>query len=301
MGNTCAPQKGLRFKNFIVAVFSQDSQRGPVRDAFGNLQDYVSNNPERIPRVCRKISKLLVISLKQHKVRRVMVGVQMLRDLIAQFDDVGGFVPHCISICVLLLSHSTVEYRIGAADVLAILCYKLARRVDGEHSCRLITDNREKLLPPLEKMCLETVANDDAATLRCRYAAIVALGNAIYCVRGALANTTTRQKLPFLQNLLNVMCAGGESKWIQHEPLAALLQQIESGPFDGVALPTEPRERDLAYISAASWGIRGRWLGAFQTPEYITFCSLSWSSSRLATDGRYRGLHVSRCGHWRGR
>ncbi|RNF18215.1 uncharacterized protein Tco025E_04564 [Trypanosoma conorhini] len=273
MGNTCVPQQGLRFKNFVVAVFTQDPQHGSVRDAFGNLKDYVASNPERIPRVCRKISKLLVIPLRRHKVHRVMVGVQMLRDLIAQSDDVGGFVPHCISICSMLLSHYTVEYRVGAADVLAILCYKLSRRVDVEHSCRLLTDSQEKLLPPLEKMCLETIDNDDAATLRCRYAAIVALGNVIYCLHGALADIAGRQKVAFLQNLFNAMRAGGESQWPKHDPPVVLLQHIKSGPFDSVALPTEPRQRDLACISAASWGI-GAVVGRVSTAGIYQFLQL---------------------------
>ncbi|PBJ78016.1 hypothetical protein BCY84_05273 [Trypanosoma cruzi cruzi] len=255
MGNTCAPQKGPRFKNFVIAVYSDDPHNGPVREALGKLQNYIASNPERIPRVCRKISKLLTIYLKRQKAHRVMVGVQMLRDLIAHFDDVSGFVPHCISICSMLFSYSTVEYRIGAADVLTILCYKLAGRVDGEHSCRLLTDSKGKLLPALETMCLETVSNDDAATLRCRYAAVVALGNVIFCLHGALANNVNCHIMPFLRNLMDAMRSGEKPEWMEREPFTVLQQHIKSGPFDGVALPTERRQRDIACISAASWGI----------------------------------------------
>ncbi|EKF28956.1 hypothetical protein MOQ_007275 [Trypanosoma cruzi marinkellei] len=255
MGNTCAPQKGPRFKNFVIAVYPDDPHNGPVREALGKLQNYIASNPERIPRVCRKISKLLTIYLKRQKVQRVMVGVLMLRDLIAHSEDVSGFVPHCISICSMLFSYSTVEYRVGAADVLTILCYKLAGRVDGEHSCRLLTDSKGKLLPALENMCLETVSNDDAATLRCRYAAVVALGNVIFCLNGALTNNVNCHIMPFLRNLMDAMRGGDKSEWIEREPFTVLQQHIKNGPFDSVTLPAEQRQRDIACISAASWGI----------------------------------------------
>lgn len=46
----------------------------------------------------------------------------------------------------------------------------------------------------------------------------------------------------------------GAFQWVRDES-AALLPQTKSGPFDSVALPTDPQLRDMAYISAASWGI----------------------------------------------
>ncbi|KEG06972.1 hypothetical protein DQ04_11431000 [Trypanosoma grayi] len=261
MGNTCAPQKRLRFKNFVLAVYPDDPHDGPVQDALGKLESYVASNPERIPRVCRKISKLIAIYLNRQKVQRVMVGVHMLRELIAHADDVSGFVPHSIDMSSTLFSHSAMEYRIGAADVLAVLCYKLAGRADGEQSRRLITDSKDRLLVPLERMCVEKLGSGygDAAALRCRHAGVVALGNIAFCLNGALAILADRLVLPFLQNLMGALRHADASKRSQPGP-AEFLQQLQEGgggggPLDSVALPTDTLERDMAHICALSWGV----------------------------------------------
>ena len=59
MGCSCSTQQALRFKNLVVAVYPRTDDGDFNKDAMGKLRSYVASNLDRIPRVCRKVTKLV--------------------------------------------------------------------------------------------------------------------------------------------------------------------------------------------------------------------------------------------------
>ncbi|CAG9573224.1 conserved hypothetical protein [Leishmania major strain Friedlin] len=257
---TCSETK-YRFKDFIVSVYPDNIHGGPDEDALAKLNNYIASNPERIPRVCRKIGKLLLIHLASKKETRVMVSVLMLRSLIEHAARVVDFVPHSVDICALLLSTSIPRYHIGAADVLSTLCYRLSTQPNTDSARRLIADNKDRLVPQLLQMTSDHIASRKCAnTVQTRYAAILALGNIANCIHTALAGNAAVIMQAMIVNLILVL------RERAHKPLSDasvhLLAKQHNGGADATSvaspilkLPAEAEEQDVTYALACSHGI----------------------------------------------
>ncbi|KAG5480471.1 hypothetical protein LSCM4_06238 [Leishmania orientalis] len=257
---TCSETQ-YRFKDFIVSVYPDKDHGGPDEDALAKLNSYISSNPERIPRVCRKIGKLLLRDVASRKEDRVMVSVLMLRTLIEHSARVNDFVPHCVDICALLLSASVSRYRVGAADVLSTLCYRLSTQPNTDSARRLMADNKDRYVPQLLKMASDRIASwKDANALQTRYAAILALGNIANCIHTVLAGNVAAVMEAMIVNLILVLRERAQ------RPLSdASVHRLAQRHYGGadatsaatpiVQLPTETEERDVVYALACSHGI----------------------------------------------
>ncbi|AIN98059.1 hypothetical protein LPMP_205680 [Leishmania panamensis] len=257
----CLGAKKYRFKDLIVSVYPDDIHGGPDADALAKLNSYTSSNPESIPRVCRKIGKLLRVHLAKKKESRVMVSVLMLRSLIEHSAHVNDFVPHSVDICALLLSTNVSRYHVGAADVLSTLCYQLSTQPDTDSARRLMADNKDRLVPQLLKMTHDHIALwKDARAVQTRYAAILALGNIANCIHIALAGNAAVIMQAMIVNLILVL------RECVQEPLSdswvRLLAKQHYGSSDAtwaaspiVQLPVETEEQDVVYALACGRGI----------------------------------------------
>lgn len=269
---TCSEEKKYRFKGFVVSVYPDDIHGEANEDALGKLNSYVASNPERIPRVCRKITKLLVVQLRYHRRERVLVSVHMLRSLIEHAKTVDGFVPHTIDVCVLLLSHSVSAYKIGAADILSVLCYRLSEDSKNEPACRLIADSKNRLLPPLQKMCSEKIADvKDAMAEQCRYAAVVAIGSIARCLHGALASSVNDMVVPLMMNLVLQLRARA-TKPITDEMIHRLQRATGAGAPAPSSVQLPATDTDIAFIKACSFAI-GATAGCVTTAGVDSFLS----------------------------
>lgn len=287
MGCACIRTKPPRFKGFVVDAYPSDRKNdSPVQDTLGKLENYVASNPERIPRICRKISKLLAQDERRKHTQRILVGLKMLKELIVNSSEVSGFVPHSIDICARLLNQRyTAEIRIAVADVITALCFKVVGHHDREHSCHLLNHSKDRLLPPLLQMCMERLtevrkSSDDSKAedggggftmelMRCHHAGVVALGNLAFCLQGALANSVRGVETAFLLNLLHAVSNGGPAMQEQqfsmlhapdmHEFSASTSYNsnggADGGPFRSVLLPDDRNECTAVRIAAAAWGI----------------------------------------------
>lgn len=259
---TCTDNKKYRFKNFVVSVYPSDKHGGPDEEALGKLNSYVASNPERIPRVCRKISKLLVVQLRRKKVDRVMVSVGMLHSLVDKAQVVDSFVPHCIDIAALLLSTNEPRYHVGAADLLHILCSRLHGTASSQDmSRRLIADNKGRLLPQLIKMSTDRIASrSDAVAVQIRYAAIVALGSIATTIHSAMASNVQEILYSMVVNLILVLRERSQ-KPLSDANVRLLAQWHGSGQGGGgggvlsTRLPEKSEEQGLYYALACSYGI----------------------------------------------
>ncbi|KAG5480061.1 hypothetical protein LSCM1_06485 [Leishmania martiniquensis] len=257
---TCSETR-YRFKDFIISVYPDKNHGGPDEDALAKLCSYISSNPERIPRVCRKIGKLLLRDVASRKENRVMVSVLMLRTLIEHSARVNDFVPHSVDICALLLSTVVSRYRIGAADVLSTLCYRLSTQPNTDSARRLMADNKDRFVPQLLKMASDHIASRvDAKAMQTRYAAIVALSNIAHCIHTVLAGNVAAIMEAMIVNLILVLRERAQ------RPLSDAsvhrLAQRHYGGADATSaaaptleLPTEAEERDVVYVLACSHGI----------------------------------------------
>ncbi|CAJ1988445.1 hypothetical protein conserved [Leishmania donovani] len=257
---TCSETK-YRFKDFIVSVYPDNIHGGPDEDALAKLNSYIASNPERIPRVCRKIGKLLLIHLESKKEKKVMVSVLMLRSLIEHAARVVDFVPHSVDICALLLSTSVSRYHIGAADVLSTLCYRLSTQSNTDSARRLIADNKDRLVPQLLQMTSDHIESRKCAnTVQTRYAAILALGNIANCIHTALAGNAAVIMQAMIVNLILVLRKRAQ------KPLSDASVHLLAKRHDGgadvtsvaspiVKLPAETEEQDVVYALACSHGI----------------------------------------------
>ncbi|CBZ26719.1 conserved hypothetical protein [Leishmania mexicana MHOM/GT/2001/U1103] len=258
---TCSETKKYRFKDFIVSVYPDSIHGGPDEDALAKLNSYIASNPERIPRVCRKIGKLLLIHLASKKEKRVMVSVLMLRSLIEHAVRVVDFVPHSVDICALLLSTSVSRYHIGAADVLSTLCYRLSTQPNTDSARRLIADNKDRLVPQLLQMTSDqTASRKYASTVQTRYAAILALGNIANCIHTALAGNAAVIMEAMIVNLILVLRERAQKPL--SDASVRLLAKRHNGGADATSvaspimeLPAETEEQDVVYALACSRGI----------------------------------------------
>ncbi|KPI84752.1 hypothetical protein ABL78_6197 [Leptomonas seymouri] len=258
---TCSDDKRYRFKGFIVSVYPDDKHGGPNEDALGKLNSYVGSNPERIPRVCRKIDKILHRHLNEGKEDRVMVSLFILRSLIEHSKVVDGLVPHSVNICALLLSTNVTRYHIGAADVLSVLCYRLSTLPNTDSARRLIADNKDRLVPQLLKMASGHIASrKDLKIMQTRYAAILALGSIADCIHVALAGSVDSIMQTMIINLILVLRERAQ------KPLsdagAHLLAEHHYGGAAAVLaecptleLPAKTEDQDVVYALACSHGI----------------------------------------------
>ncbi|KAG5506514.1 hypothetical protein JKF63_06017 [Porcisia hertigi] len=257
---TCV-ESSYRFKDFIVSVYPHSVYGNPDEDALGKLKGYISSNPERIPRVCRKIGKLLSVQVKKKKEDQAMVSVHMLRSIIEDAARVNDFVPHSMDICASLLSTNISRYHIGAADVLSTLCYRLSTQPNTDSARRLVADNRDRLVPQLLKMTSDHIASRrDGKAVQTRYAAILALSNIASCIHTALAGSSTAIMEAMIVNLTLVLQERAQ------RPLSdaslRLLSMHHYGGSDAtsavspiVQLPVDMEERDVMYALACSHGI----------------------------------------------
>ena len=259
----CSDDKKYRFKGFIVSVYPDDKHSGPNEDGLGKLNSYVGSNPERIPRVCRKITKILRRDLEDNKVDRVMVSLFMLRSLIEHAKIVDGFVPHSIDICALLLSTDVSRYRVGAADVLSVLCYRLSTLPNTDSSRRLIADNKDRLVPQLLNMTSDHIASrKDVQGMQTRYAAILALGNIANCIHTALAGGVGGIMQAMIVNLILVLRERAQ-KPLSDASVRLLAEQHYGGAaaaatateFPTLELPAKTEDQDVVYALACSHGI----------------------------------------------
>ncbi|EPY23771.1 hypothetical protein STCU_07469 [Strigomonas culicis] len=249
---SCSEEEKYRYKKFVVSVYPADRHGGPNEEALGTLNSYVASNPERIPRICRKIEKLFLLHLRAQKKDRVMVSVRALRVLIEKAPAVDGFVPHSIDMCARLLEQRHAPYLVGAADVLCILCYRLCGVPGSESSRRLIANARDRLIPPLQKMAAEAIQGGaDGHALQNRYAAVLALGHIAACLHSALSAYACDMVGPLLTNLLLLI---RERERQQTEvDAASLVESIDRPPATSALLP----EADVlsASIRASCFGI----------------------------------------------
>lgn len=240
MGSNCSSSSStttaFRFKNFVVAVYPTDHDGELNKDALGKLLSYVANNVERIPRVCRKITKLVDADLKRGDIKRVSIGMQILRHLLDEATELDAYCPYVTSLCLALFERGVVEHRISAADVLTALCHRIVERSEAkgndrsealevvgaspvhpqfmtsisknnmEHARRLVADAKDRFATYLRDMLVEGVATNDIISLHCRYAATVALGNLAYCIQGSLLASSLIELIPpVLSNLHHLL------------------------------------------------------------------------------------------------
>lgn len=258
---TCSEEKKYRFKGFIASVYPDDKHGGANEDGLGKLNSYVGSNPERIPRVCRKINKMLRRHLSENKEDRVMVSVFMLRSLIEHSKCVDGFVPHCIDICAVLFSTNVTRYHVGAADVLSVLCYRLGTDTNTDSSRRLVADNKDRLVPQLLKMTSDHIASrKDVKGMQTRYAAIQALGHIASCIHAALADGVATMMQAMIVNLILVLRERAQ-KPLSDASVRLLAERHYGGGAAAAVecptleLPAKTEDQDVVYALACSHGI----------------------------------------------
>ncbi|KAK7197200.1 hypothetical protein NESM_000665400 [Novymonas esmeraldas] len=257
----CGDATTYRFKDFILSVYPSSTHGGPDEEALGRLQSYVASNPERIPRVCRKIDKILRVHVAKGKADRVMVSVWMLRSLIEHAPRVDDFVPHSIDMCALLLSTSVTRYHVGAADVLSALCHRLSTLPNTDSARRLMADNKDLLVPQLLKMTSDRISSrKDAQAVQTRYAAIVALSHMANCIHTALAGSAPAIMQAMIINLILVLRERAQKPL--SDASVRLLTRRHYGGADAasvasptVQLPADTEEQDVVYALACSHGI----------------------------------------------
>ncbi|CCW64488.1 unnamed protein product [Phytomonas sp. EM1] len=260
MGSCCtlSRRKKYRFKDFILDVYPRGVRGKLNDDALHHLNSYVVSNPERVAPVCRKIYKLICLHLRQKKSNNVMVSLKMLRFLIQQAAVVDGFVSDCIEFVSVLFSTREPRYQIGAADILSILCYRLAIDRKSANSRRLIADSQDRLLQPLQQMCAIRVSdNKDRDSIQRSYAAIIALGHISRCLNSASTEHVASRVFPILENLISVL----------RKRTQGLIEGIDVGqqlgssnhigvPPINVELPESASEDlDIPYMQACSFAI----------------------------------------------
>lgn len=213
MGGCCSCKQELRFKRLVNACYPKDEDAAVdlvPRDAIGRLNVYILHNPERIPRVCRKLKKLLDGAIAGHAVRRVQHTVFILRELLEGVSKAAGvvagpgahsvdlidfYVPSVVDMSLGLLALRDSELRIAGADLISILTLQLVdttQAVQGgsgpggfggvaagsEQSWRrVVAGHSANLIACLSGMCTEGINTTSIDALHVRYASLVAIGN----------------------------------------------------------------------------------------------------------------------------
>lgn len=257
---TCG-ETPYRFKDFIVSVYPDNRHSDADEDALGKLQSYVASNPERIPRVCRKVGKIMRVHVANKEEDRVMVSVHMLRSLIEHSDRVDDYVPHSMDLCALLLATNVSRYHVGAAHILSTLCHRLSVLPNTDTARRLIADNKDRLVLQLIKMTSDHIASrKDTRAAQTRYAAILALGNIANCIHTALAGSAPTIMQAMIVNLILVLRERAQ-KPLSDASVRLLAKRHYGGPeapsatSPSVQLPADAEQQDVVYALACSHGI----------------------------------------------
>eukprot|EP00796_Vickermania_ingenoplastis_P011830 gene11830-8139_t len=156
----------FRFKVFVTSIYKKDEAGNYVFDeeALSKLKSYAAHNPERIPRICRKISKIMHQHLTHSppQVQRVLISVKAMYALIADAEAVDAFVPHVIEMVAQLFAMKRYPYYMSGADLITVLCMKLVKTNAHTNTRRLLKDNGARLLPHLHHMIGSTTLLHDS-------------------------------------------------------------------------------------------------------------------------------------------
>jgi hypothetical protein len=188
---TCACKQDLRFKRLVVDVYPTDPEGDINRDAVNKLSGYVAHNPERIPRVCRKLRKVMDRDVKEQRYKRVSISVAAFRGLIASSDEMDYFAPHAIDVAIDLLGRAEPEYSVAAADLVTVVCVQLTHATEHNKKTdpgRLLADQSAALLSGLIAMAKDGIGTMRVESLHCRFAALVALGNVAAALGSRMAD-----------------------------------------------------------------------------------------------------------------
>ena len=265
MGCSCSTQQALRFKNLVVAVYPRTDDGDFNKDAMGKLRSYVASNLDRIPRVCRKVTKLVFADVEKHDVKRVTVGAHILRDLVDSATEFESFVPCCISVALKLFAEPEAEFRIAAADIVSVVSMKVQERSHTDSARRLLADSQNDLLRSLKGLMEDGIGTNDIIALHCRYAGLVAVGNLADCFTGTqlVADQLVLELIPsVLMNLHQLAksaeptSAGGARR--RTAPIVtAVWVQPEPGPIATVTPPLEADHKDAAFVRASIRAVAG--------------------------------------------
>ena len=250
----CCGKPNFRFKNYVVAVYPEEVDGEANLEALSKLRAYVAKNPERIPRVCRKVTKLIQADVQKQRIQRVGVGIVILRDLIEDAVALEYFVPHTLDLSVYLLGLPDQELHTAASDLVAILTYRVAENPQYEPSRRLLASHEGDLLGSLKNMALQGIGTGEIRDLHCRYAALVALGNMFCCLRTSLVDVVPKMVPVALQNLHFTMRdeeALRKSRSELGQDISDQLPPINDvNQIKSVMLPMDGELKDLAYRRA---------------------------------------------------
>lgn len=161
----CSDEQRFRFKFFVVSLYESGSggKSGVTlnEDAMSKLKSYTSHNPERIPRICRKINKVTRSHLTKASsssssadsphMQFVLISVEVYHALMLEADAVDAYVPHVLELCAMLFDEKQPAYNTGAAELLTVMCMKLVEN-PSPNSQRLILDFSERAVPVLQDM-----------------------------------------------------------------------------------------------------------------------------------------------------
>jgi hypothetical protein len=309
MGCSCSSQQALRFKNLVVAVYPRNEDGEFNKDAMGKLRSYVASNPDRIPRVCRKVTKLISADVLNHHVKRGTVGAHILRDLVDYSAELESFVPYCIDVALKLFAQPEAEFRIAAADIVSIVSVKLQDRWNTDSARRLLADSQLDVLRSLRGMMEDGIGTNDIISLHCRYASLVATGNITECFSGPqlMADQMALELMPSVLLNLNELAKSIDtpSRAVTSRkappPQAAAWTQPEGGPILNIAPPLEADQKDAAFIRAsirAISGLAGCSTSAGLTkllPIVVGFanrCS-AWTSNNILCISVFRAVTLS--------
>eukprot|EP00759_Apiculatamorpha_spiralis_P018408 PhF_6_TR24805/c0_g1_i1/m.34136 len=175
MGCCCSQPPNTRFKNLVVRAYSSNTYELYTRDGMQRLRGYVSHNPEKIPKVCRKLQKLIQNDLQKRRMRRVQIGVAILEELMKHTKDIRHYVSPVVLVVVELFKDQDILPHTQAAilltQLLQILLMNSQSSINNpqnptaqhkatnagptvEHLLRLLLQNRETVLQPLHQMAI---------------------------------------------------------------------------------------------------------------------------------------------------
>lgn len=266
----CACKQDFRFKRLVVGVYPEDPEGDVRRDGIAKLTAYVAHNPERIPRVCRKVRKLVDDDVARGRMKRALVGVQTLRALLAATSsELDYYVPPVVDLSDTLLNRGEPEYHVAAADLMTALTYQLTEHLSYDDSSRrLLVDLCGPVIEQLTELVTEGLNTMRIDALHCRYAAIVALGSIASAVNAAVAPRVetlllavmhaTQQALSDEESRVGAfadesMVRRSTRERYVSERLDELLDAADAAmrvPLHNVSLPVTPVAKDTAYRAA---------------------------------------------------
>eukprot|EP00760_Papus_ankaliazontas_P022884 PhM_4_TR19063/c0_g1_i1/m.103221 len=222
----CCGKPVFRFKNLVIAAYPLvPTQTTPTRDGINKLRTYVMHNPEKIPRVGRKVSKLVATDLRRRRLQRVEVGVNILVELVQTTREVRAFVKTIIDMVPTLLDDVDATLHIPALQLLNALLHRMA--------CECTQNNAEQLLRSLlqqspadsvvhrvTKIC-RAVGKWETAKPPVRYAALVCVVN--FCA--ALGSRYVDMVEVLLEPVLHVLQSADAATLTTFRDTASLLDR----------------------------------------------------------------------------